>query len=213
MTVLMLDVDGVVVTGRPRDGKHPFADIETELGVPAALLQEKFFKTHWPAIVVGLEPLEPRLAAVLEEIAPSVTSAALIDYWFRNDSRLDETVLASVGRLRASGIRVLLATNQEHRRAAWLMDELGLDRHVDGIAYSAALGHRKPMPEFYAGASALAGADGHDLVLVDDVLDNVEAAIAAGWRGVHWVGGGQRLEDALGWPADAGLGPMEATIK
>jgi putative hydrolase of the HAD superfamily len=200
MKVLMLDVDGVVVTGRPRDGKHPFADIEAELGVPAARLQEKFFAAHWPAIIVGHEPLEPRLAAVLAEIAPDVSSAALIDYWFSNDSRLDEAVLDSVGRLRAAGIKVVLATNQEHRRAAWLMDQLGLARHVDGIAYSAALGHRKPMPEFYAAASALAGAAGNDLVLVDDVLDNVEAAIAAGWRGVHWTGG-QRLEDALGWSA------------
>lgn len=196
----MLDVDGVVVTGRPRDGKHPFADIEAELGVSAALLQEKFFVAHWPAIIVGQEALEPRLSAVLAEIAPDVTSAALIDYWFRNDARLDEAVLDSVGRLRAAGVKVLLATNQEHRRAAYLMEELGLGRHVDGIAYSAALGHRKPMPDFYVAASALAGAEGTDLVLVDDVLDNVEAAIAAGWRGVHWVGS-QRLEDALGWPA------------
>lgn len=197
MTVLMLDVDGVVVTGRPRDGGHPFADIEAELGVPATPLQHKFFDTHWPAIIVGREPLEPRLAEVLADIAPSVSAAALIDYWFRNDARLDQAVLDSVARLRADGMKVLLATNQEHLRARYLMGELGLGRQVDGIAYSAALGHRKPAPEFYTSASALAGADPADLVLVDDVLANVEAAIAAGWRGVHWTGG-QRLEDVLG---------------
>jgi putative hydrolase of the HAD superfamily len=197
MTVLMLDVDGVVVTGRPRDGGHPFADIEAELGVPAIPLQHKFFDTHWPAIIVGREPLEPRLAEVLADIAPSVSAAALIDYWFRNDARLDQAVLDSVARLRADGMKVLLATNQEHLRARYLMEELGLGRQVDGIAYSAALGHRKPAPEFYTSASALARADPADLVLVDDVLANVEAAIAAGWRGVHWTGG-QRLEDVLG---------------
>ena len=193
----MLDVDGVVVTGRPREGGHPFADIEVELGVPAIPLQHKFFDTHWPAIIVGREPLEPRLAEVLADIAPSVSAAALIDYWFRNDARLDQAVLGSVARLRADGMKVLLATNQEHLRARYLMEELGLGRQVDGIAYSAALGHRKPTPEFYTAASALAGADPADLVLVDDVLANVETAIAAGWRGVHWTGG-QRLEDVLG---------------
>ena len=197
MTTVMLDVDGVLVTGRPRDGGHPFTDIETELGVPPALLQRKFFDRYWPAIIVGREALEPLLADVLAEIAPAVTAPALIDYWFRNDARLDEAVLDSVDRLRAGGMTVLLATNQEHLRAKYLMEELGLGRHVDGIAYSAALGHRKPEPAFYAAASAVAGATGADLVLVDDVPANVEAAIAAGWRGVHWTGA-QRLEEVLG---------------
>ena len=195
MTVLMLDVDGVLVTGRPRDGGHPFADIEADLGVPAERLQREFFDVHWPAIVVGQDELEPRLADVLAAIAPEVTSAALIDYWLSNDSRIDQGVLASVDRIRANGTKVLLATNQEHVRAHYLMETMGLGRHVDGIAYSAALGARKPMPQFYAAAAQVAGTG--DLVLVDDALANIDAAIAAGWRGVHWTGG-QRLEDVLG---------------
>jgi putative hydrolase of the HAD superfamily len=183
MTVLMLDVDGVLVTGRPRDGKHLFTDLEEELGVPLERLQREFFAVHWPEIVVGQAALEPRLSAVLAEIAPDVSAAALIDYWFANDARIDAEVLAGVDRLRASGIRVLLATNQEHLRAKYLMETMGLNRHVDGVAYSAALGYRKPMPEFYAGAARVAGVEPRELLLVDDVRDNIDAAIAAGWRG------------------------------
>jgi putative hydrolase of the HAD superfamily len=194
MTVLMLDVDGVLVSGRPRDGKHLFTDLEADLGVPLERLQREFFAVHWPAIVTGEEELKPRLARVLASIAPDVSAATLIDYWFENDSRIDTAVLDSVDRIRAGGTRVILATNQEHLRAKYLMEAMGLGGHVDGIAYSAALGARKPMPAFYAGAARIAG--GGDLVLVDDVLANVDAAIAAGWRGVQWTGG-QRLEELL----------------
>jgi putative hydrolase of the HAD superfamily len=197
MTVLMLDVDGVLVTGRPRDGKHLFTDLEAELGVPLERLQREFFAVHWPEIVVGKAELEPRLSAVLAEIAPDVGAAVLIDYWFANDSRIDAAVLDSVERLRTRGVKVLLATNQEHRRAKYLMETMGLGRHVDGIAYSAALGYRKPMPEFYVGAARVAGVEPRELLLVDDVRDNIEAAIAAGWRGVQWIGG-QRLEELVG---------------
>jgi putative hydrolase of the HAD superfamily len=195
MTVLMLDVDGVLVTGRPRDGKHLFTDLEAELGVPLERLQHEFFAVHWPAIVVGQAELEPKLSAVLARIAPQVSAAALIDYWFANDSRIDAEVLDGVDRLRTRGIKVLLATNQEHLRAKYLMKTMGLDRHVDGIVYSAALGARKPVPEFYAAAARAAGSG--DLLLVDDVRENVDAAIAAGWRGVHWTGG-QVLEELVG---------------
>jgi len=44
-----------------------------------------------------------------------------------------------VQRLRLSGMRVFLATNQEHRRARHLMETMGLKAYVDGMLYSAAL--------------------------------------------------------------------------
>lgn len=201
MKVLMLDVDGVLVNGRPRDGKHLFTDLERDLGLSRSLLQTAFFAAYWQDIVVGKDALKPRLEAVLRQIAPHLEVQRLIDYWFENDSRIDTEMLAAMDRLRASGLKVLLATNQEHLRARYLMEDMGLGRHVDGIAYSAALGHRKPMAGFYAAAQRLAGVPAADLVLVDDVAANVEAAIAAGWRGVQWTGG-QRLEAVL-----AGLAP------
>ena len=107
------------------------------------------------------------------------------------------SVLESVRKMRARGIRVLLTTNQEHRRARYLMDGMKLGEEVDGIVYSAALGFRKPAPEFFALAAERAGAAPADLTLVDDSLPNVEAARRAGWQAVHWTGGEQRLEDVL----------------
>jgi putative hydrolase of the HAD superfamily len=186
--VLMLDVDGVLVTGRPQDGKHLFADLEADLGVSRSLLQAAFFDVYWQQIVVGKVALKPRLSAVLGKIAPQVDAQRLIDYWLVNDSRIDADVLAAVDILRQGGTKVFLATNQEHLRARYLMETMGLGARVDGIIYSAALGYRKPMPEFYRLATERAAVVPQQIVLVDDVLANIEAARTAGWNAVLWTG-------------------------
>ncbi len=196
MKVLMLDVDGVLVDGRPRDGRHLFTDLERDLGLSLSVLRSEFFERHWEEIVTGREALLPRLTEVLGKIAPNLEAQTLLDYWFTNDSRLVTGVLDELPHLRRDGIAVWLASNQEHLRARWLMDELGLAAHVDGIVYSAALGARKPTPDFYRLAADNAGAVGDEIVLVDDSPANVDAARSAGWCAVHWTGD-QKLSRVL----------------
>lgn len=183
----MMDVDGVLVSGRPTDGRHLFAELENDLGLSPDRLRETFFSPFWEAIVTGREGLTERLAPVLAEIAPKVSAERLIAYWFENDSRVDETVLAAVKRYRQRGVQVFLATNQEHMRADYLMQQVGLGQHVDGIIYSAALGCRKPTAAFFDQAAEIAGAKPADIVLVDDTLANVEGARQRGWNAVHWT--------------------------
>ena len=93
MATIMMDVDGVLVTGRPQDGAHLFTDLEKDLGVSLEILQREFFKPRWPDIVTGRKSLLPELAEVLATIAPTVTAERLIDYWLINDSRIDMAVL------------------------------------------------------------------------------------------------------------------------
>ncbi|MDE1994635.1 MAG: HAD-IA family hydrolase, partial [Rhizobiaceae bacterium] len=174
MKILMVDVDGVLIHGRPEDGLPPFTFLERDLGLSYDLLKEEFFKAHWREIIIGREPMMPRLEEVLARIAPHLSVETFTDYWFHNDSRLDRTFLDSLARYRSNGIRIYLATNQEHLRAKYLMEEVGLAAHVDGIFYSAALGHRKPSDEFYALANEGANASASDVVFIDDVPDNIE---------------------------------------
>ncbi|MBN9361858.1 MULTISPECIES: HAD-IA family hydrolase [unclassified Devosia] len=193
--VLMMDVDGVLVSGRPSDGRHLFAELEADLGLSPDRLRQTFFTPFWEAIVTGREGLTERLTPVLAEIAPRVSAERLIAYWFENDSRVDQAVLSAVKRYRDRGLPVFLATNQEHLRADYLMRQVGLGAHVDGIIYSAALGHRKPSTEFFERAAAIAAAAPEDIVLVDDTLANVEASRQAGWSAVHWTGNGSLDEE------------------
>lgn len=181
----MVDVDGVVVIPRPGGWG---ADMEADLGFSVTLLQTHFFQTHWDDVVMGRAALHDRLAPVLAVHAPHLTSRTLTDYWFAKDAHLDHTLLADLAVLRAAGTTLHLATVQEHERATYLWDTLRLRDGFDAIHYSADLGCGKPDPAFYAAVEARTGLAPADLTLIDDKAVNVEAARAAGWRGVLWDG-------------------------
>ncbi|MGO6682784.1 HAD-IA family hydrolase [Rhizobium leguminosarum] len=189
MKVLMVDVDGVLIHGRPVDGLPHFTYLERDLGLRVDLLQREFFQTHWRDIITGREALEPRLGDVLAKIAPHLSADTLIDYWFENDSRLDRSLLEELATLRQSGITLLLATNQEHRRARYLMEQIGLNAHFDDIIYSAALGHSKPSPDFFRLATERAGVLPSEIAFIDDMAVNIEAARQFGWNAAQWTAG------------------------
>jgi putative hydrolase of the HAD superfamily len=192
----MMDVDGVLLGGRPADGLPYTTDLQRDLGISPTRLQAEFFGPQWQSIITGRRDLKPALETALKVMGSSVAAEQLIAYWFENDSRIDRDVLTAVRQYRASGGKVFLATNQEHLRARYILDDLGLRADVDGIIYSAAVGHRKPAPEFFELAAGAAGHDG-DILLVDDTLENVEAALAFGWQATHWQGG-MSMTDVLG---------------
>jgi putative hydrolase of the HAD superfamily len=184
---LMLDVDGVLVDGRPEDGRHWQTSIEEDLGFSSATLHERFFAPYWEDIVLGRAGLMERLTTAFQNIAPHVTPTTFLAYWFERDSRLVAAFLPELALVRSRGIRVYLATNQEHLRAAHLMGALGLAEHVDGIFYSARVGAKKPDPEFFAKVQAAAALRGDEMLLVDDSIQNIEAAFRAGWQAFHWT--------------------------
>jgi putative hydrolase of the HAD superfamily len=183
---LLVDVDGVLVRGRPSDGRPWTSELRRDLSLDPDLLHRHFFAKHWPDIVIGRAGLEEKLAPVLAEIAPHLTYQDFTAYWFASDARLDVELLAALDLLRSSGITIALATNQEHMRARHLLGSLGLSRHVDDIFYSAAIGARKPEPAFFRAVQDKLGLKGQALLLLDDSLENVEAARRLGWQAIHW---------------------------
>jgi putative hydrolase of the HAD superfamily len=193
---LMLDVDGVLVTGRPSDGRHWETSLAADLGLSFTVLQDAFFEHHWEEIVTGRADLRERLSAVLAQIAPRLTAEQVLTYWFRQDAGLNRALLEDLAALRCSGLRAYLATNQEHERARYLIHALGSGAHVDGCHYSAAIGYRQPMPAFFDAVAAEVGLPARALLLIDDAEENVRAAIEAGWRAARWIGGG-RLSDLV----------------
>lgn len=186
---LMLDVDGVLINGRPEDGRSWATDIERDLGIAPDRLVSVFFAPHWDDIVTGRKALPEVLEACLPDLTPTVSAPAFIDYWFAKDSAVDQRVLADCRALRRTGTRVFLATNQEHLRSEFLMTDLALRDHVEGIVYSARVGARKPDRAFFDAAVKHSGAWPEDTLLVDDTKANVEAARDAGWGAIQWSEG------------------------
>lgn len=196
----MVDVDGVLIHGRPEDGRHWQASLEKDLGLSPERLQQEFFLPDWENILLGRAALMDQLAPALQKIAPHVSPEDFVSYWLRQDSRLDLELLNEICLIRSAGRRVYLATNQEHVRAAYLLEELGLSGVTDGICYSARLGARKPEAAFFAKASSCTPFDPGELLLIDDNLQNIHAALAAGWKALHWTAGSspEAIRTALG---------------
>lgn len=183
---IMVDVDGVLVI-HP-DG-HSWSDnLERDLGISTATLQDAFFKSHWDDVVHGRAALRERLTSALAEVAPALTCDTLIDYWFSNDAQLDDALLCELEALRRDGVEVHLATVQEHERAAYLWDRLHLRSKFDGMHYAAALGCSKPAAQFYRSIETRTGLTPEDIFFIDDNLANVLGARACGWRAALWTG-------------------------
>jgi putative hydrolase of the HAD superfamily len=183
---LMVDVDGVLLVS---PGGRPWSwNLEADLGLDPQLLQSRFFAPHWPDVMFGRADLHDRLAPVLAEIAPHLTSHALADYWFARDAVLDAGLLEDLAELRGTGLALHLATVQEHHRARYLWETLGFRHRFDAIHYSADYGCGKPDPAFYRAVAARTGFAPGDLLLIDDRASNVDGARACGWRAALWDG-------------------------
>jgi putative hydrolase of the HAD superfamily len=184
--VLMVDVDGVIVVH-----PHPLgwsAHLERDLGLARNTLQAAFFEPHFNEVVHGRAPLRERLEPVLREIAPHLTCDQLIEYWFAHDSSLNLDLLQQLGEARRRGLKLHLATVQEHERADFLWRKLGLSEQFDAIHYAADLGWAKPAQEFFAAVERRSGFAAEEIFFLDDKIENVEAARKRGWRAVLWTG-------------------------
>lgn len=184
----MLDVDGVLVSGRPSDGQKWTHELFDDLGINPELLVKEFFTHNWQDVVTGKQDLRPVLEKSLNRLGTNVSVEELISYWFKMDSRIIQQVLGDCRVARKDGHQIYLTTNQDHRRARYLMREMGLENEVDGIAYSAEAGFQKPSPLFYSYAADKTGRPPNEMLLVDDTLANISGAVHAGWEAVHWDG-------------------------
>jgi putative hydrolase of the HAD superfamily len=183
---LMVDVDGVLI-------KHPHpkgwsANLEIDLGISPPVLQERFFRREWDDVVHGRAAIRDRLAPALAEIAPALFPDVLIEYWFSNDAHVDDCLLAELQHLRREGFELHLATVQEHERARYIWDILGLRETFNSIHYSAALGYSKPNHAFYRAVESASRLSPDAIFFIDDKVENVAAAKECGWTAALWAG-------------------------
>jgi putative hydrolase of the HAD superfamily len=184
--VLVLDLDGVVL--KPTEPWE--AALPPDLGVPPAEIATDFFDRSFRAVLQGRLDLYVALHEWLDARGLADRLEYFVTYWFERDGRIDEAVLAAAAGWRErTGGKVFAASNQEHHRAAWLRDRLGLGEHFDEIVYSAALGVCKPDRVFFTNAQARMGVTvAQSILFVDDKAENVDAARMCGWRAMLYRG-------------------------
>jgi putative hydrolase of the HAD superfamily len=196
--VLVLDIDGVITQPAP---DWPDKLVDT-FGIAVDDLQDGFFDDPaFVQVLAGRLDLYVALRDWLEVQGLADRLQEFVGFWFDNDTLIDREVLAMADAWRArTGGRVFAASNQEHHRAAFLRDHLGLGAHFDEIVYSAALGVCKPERVFFTNAQARMGVTvAQSILFVDDRAANVDGARMCGWRAMLYRGPESLARALAGW--------------
>jgi putative hydrolase of the HAD superfamily len=188
MLTLALDVDGVLLDSDRNGDGHWTNELTARFGIERAQLRKSFFMNSWDDVVNGRRSVEDGLGEALALIGATVDVDSVLSCWFDADYAPIEETFVLARRAAAAGCRVVLATNQEHRRAAYLRRRIEAAVPLDDVIYSADVGCHKHDPRFFEVASDRLGVNLDErasIVFVDDVMNNVEVARSAGWRAVH----------------------------
>lgn len=185
---VLFDVDGVLVHGyhaRPEKQVRWDDRLKADLGVNPDEFREKFIKGVFvEKVIVGQMPLLEALDRALPGFGYRGSSSAFVEYWLTHDSNLNQPLFDVVGRLKASGARLFIATNQEHLRAKWLWENLKLSELFEDIFHSAKVGAIKPTKPYFDWVSNRLGPQTDRPLFFDDREDVIAAANSYGWEGV-----------------------------
>ncbi|MEO5806823.1 HAD-IA family hydrolase [Devosia sp.] len=188
---VIFDVDGVLVHGyhaRPDLTRRWNENLLEDLGVDPQRFNDEFiFDIFIKKVVVGqvslIEALERRLPALGYRGSPMVFA----HYWLTHDSARNEDLVKAIRAFKASAdVRLYIATNQDHLRAMWLWDMLGLSDIFEDIFYSARAGIRKPETGFFDFVRDRIGPQTEPPLFFDDTPKVIAGARAYGWEAVEY---------------------------
>ncbi len=195
---VLLDAFGTLVTLEP-PGPLLQALLVERLGVEVSEAQAAaamraevgYYRAHLQE-GVDLErvaQLHGRCAEVLRQALPPAPELTAASPALMTDVLLESLrfhvfaeVPEALARLRASGLRLVVASNWDASLNT-VLDRVGLLAAVDGVVDSASVGHAKPDPRLLGAALLLAGAaPQRSLHVGDGFREDVGAALGAGVR-------------------------------
>ncbi len=174
ISLIILDADGVLING------EPFRSVRArELDIDKAK-EEEFFAGIFQECLVGRADLKESIAPYLPSFGWRGTVDEFLDWWFKTESGVDQTLVSYVRQLRQSGVKVVLATNQEKYRTQYMLEQMGFDGKFDKIYSSALVGLKKPAVEFYAYMVEDMGTSKDEVLFWDDDQGNIDGALEYG---------------------------------
>ena len=188
MTVILFDVDGVLIHGYHE--KEEFRkcwdeNLEIDFGISRDEFAKHFIQGVFvEKVLIGEMGLYAALSDTLPQIGYTKNPQKLIDYWMEQDSHINSELMRYIARLsELKDVSLFIATNQEKIRAKYLMHNLGLGRYFIDIFNSGRLGIMKPNQKFYSKVqSLLPTANKEDVIFFDDHQSVVDSAIKFGWE-------------------------------
>ncbi|HLD03624.1 MAG TPA: HAD family hydrolase [Candidatus Dojkabacteria bacterium] len=192
MKALVLDQDGVVIKKATRFS----ARLAEEYQVPPEKINE-FFKNEFKDCLIDKKDLKESIKKYLPGWGWQGSVEELLEFWFHGESEINKDVLQLIRLLRAKGVAVYVATNNEKYRTTYVKKELGLGKEFDGFYSSADLYCLKPERVFYKKVTDLIIVNithnkrkiknvtkfaASDIIYWDDDEENVLGAEKFGWK-------------------------------
>jgi len=192
---VLCDLDGVLRRWPPQGMEQ----LDLAYDLPAGTLAKAAFSPArlLPAItgICTDEQWRSAVAADLTDACGSVERAhRLVTEWSAIIAEVDEEVAGLLASIRQS-MPVLLVTNATSRLKTDL-DRLEITSLAHDVVNSAELGFAKPDQRIYHTAASRAGVPPNRCLFIDDVVENTDAAHAAGMIVIHFQDSRQ-LRDAF----------------
>lgn len=188
MPLLMIDLDNTLVD-RDAAFRAAASAFLAEHGLPEGDLD-------WVMALDG-SGLTPRqeVASALSERYGALDSRDFLDRGAADRITLDDPVREALVEAVADGWTCVIVTNGRTVQQEAKIRNTGLDRLVHGWVISEAAGHRKPEPEIFQAAAAVAGIPLDDSWMIGDSGPaDIGGALGVGARSV-WVSGGRTWTD------------------
>ncbi len=180
---LLLDYGGVLMRTRTRAARIAW---DARLGLLAGSVERAIHESeHWRLCQLGEMSETAYWAAIAQQLRLRDTELEELraDYFAADD--LDQGLIAQLREIRTAGHSVALLSNESRSLPARLAD-LGIDDLFKPLLVSALLGVMKPQPLSFQIALQLLGRVPGEVIFIDDLTANVQAAAALGIQTLHF---------------------------
>lgn len=171
--VLLFDIDGVVNKSSYFTEKY-----SKEFGVEMSVFDD-FFQNEFVSTLTNENDLVSLLPKYFRAWKWYKSPVEFLDYWFRNDVKIDHEFLLFIRHSRSLGIKVGLASQQEKYRKDYLLNHEGLSKEFDCFYFSCDLGYLKSEKDFY---DAVLENESAPICFWDDSPSVVEKANQSGFQ-------------------------------
>ncbi|MBT5022473.1 HAD-IA family hydrolase [Candidatus Woesearchaeota archaeon] len=177
---VLFDTDGVIVCY----GEMFSERISRENNINSEDIAPFFKEIFVPKCMIGQADLKEEVVSWLPRWKWEGDVDSLLKYWFDSEKKINNDVKELIVKLRKSGVKCYLATNQDKYRTEYLRNEMGFGKLFDGIFSSAYLGCKKPSQDFYSEVyNELGESFSKDEILyIDDEEKNVNAGLEFGFK-------------------------------
>ncbi|HCU99754.1 MAG: hypothetical protein CL897_04815 [Dehalococcoidia bacterium] len=184
---VLFDFGGVLL----RQDWDKYEQFGEEHGLPPHALRRALFATEqWQKLQTGRADRKQWRKAAIASLAIHCGEQAesIFEEWYSRPVTLHDSNIELARALKAAGIRIGLLSNAapdlEHR----LVQDFGVDIDWDDRVISGLVGLAKPDLAIYRLAAKRIGLPETACFFIDDLEENVEAALSTGMQGHHFQG-------------------------